>query len=150
MNWIKRIFGFGHVIVAALVAVQFLGGEIRADDAVARDWETLNYFMAVAVIAALIFSYLRARSADKSDLQEWLASSAMLIASAVLFLMFFEQWFAWTVFKDADDELGEFRSLVWIAVDVMFPIVNMIVGIYLLRSVGFRPLLRSVRWPGDR
>ena len=139
MDWIRRVFGYVHVIVAALVAVQFLGGEIRADDVVARDWETLNYFMAVGAIAALIFSYLRARDADKLDLQEWIASSAMLIASSVLFLMYFEQWFAWEVFKDADDELGEFRSIIWIAVDVMFPIVNIIVGSYLLRSVGFKP-----------
>ena len=139
MDWIRRVFGYVHVIVAVLVAVQFLGGEIRADDVVARDWETLNYFMAVGAIAALIFSYLRARDADKLDLQEWIASSAMLIASSVLFLMYFEQWFAWEVFKDADDELGEFRSIIWIAVDVMFPIVNIIVGSYLLRSVGFRP-----------
>ena len=139
MDWIRRVFGYVHVIVAVLVAVQFLGGEIRADDVVARDWETLNYFMAVGAIAALIFSYLRARDADKLDLQEWIASSAMLIASSVLFLMYFEQWFASEVFKDADDELGEFRSIIWIAVDVMFPIVNIIVGSYLLRSVGFRP-----------
>ena len=139
MDWIRRVFGYVHVILAVLVAVQFLGGEIRADDVVARDWETLNYFMAVGAIAALIFSYLRARDADKSDLQEWIASSAMLIASSVLFLMYFEQWFAWEVFKDADDELGEFRSIIWIAVDVMFPIVSIIVGSYLLRSVGFRP-----------
>ena len=139
MDWIRRVFGYVHVIVAALVAVQFLGGEIRADDVVARDWETLNYFMAVGAIAALIFSYLRARDADKLDLQEWIASSAMLIASSVLFLMYFEQWFASEVFKDADDELGEFRSIIWIVVDVMFPIVNIIVGSYLLRSVGFRP-----------
>ena len=139
MDWIRRVFGYVHVIVAVLVAVQFLGGEIRADDVVARDWETLNYFMAVGAIAALIFSYLRARDADKLDLQEWIASSAMLIASSVLFLMYFEQWFAWEVFKDADDELGEFRSIIWIAVDVMFPIVNIIVGSYLLRSVGFKP-----------
>ena len=139
MDWIRRVFGYVHVILAVLVAVQFLGGEIRADDVVARDWETLNYFMAAGAIAALIFSYLRARDADKSDLQEWIASSAMLIASSVLFLMYFEQWFAWEVFKDADDELGEFRSIIWIAVDVMFPIVSIIVGSYLLRSVGFRP-----------
>ena len=139
MDWIRRVFGYVHVIVAALVAVQFLGGEIRADDVVARDWETLNYFMAVGAIAALIFSYLRARDADKLDLQEWIASSAMLIASSVLFLMYFEQWFASEVFKDADDELGEFRSIIWIAVDVMFPVVNIIVGSYLLRSVGFKP-----------
>ena len=140
MDWIRRVFGYVHVIVAALVAVQFLGGEIRADDVVARDWETLNYFMAVGAIAALIFSYLRARDADKLDLQEWIASSAMLIASSVLFLMYLlSSGSRRRCSKDADDELGEFRSIIWIAVDVMFPIVNIIVGSYLLRSVGFKP-----------
>ncbi len=139
MDWIKRVFGYVHLILGLVVAAQFVLNEVYSDDAAGDVWETLNYFMAVGAIAALIFSYLRARDADKSDLQEWIASSAMLIASSVLFLMYFEQWFAWEVFKDADDELGEFRSIIWIAVDVMFPIVNIIVGSYLLRSVGFKP-----------
>ena len=138
MVWTKRIFGYGHIIVASLVGVQFLASEIRADDAVARDWEVLNIFMAVAAVAAVVFSYLRSRDAGGSDLKEWIASSVMLIASAALFLMYIEQWFAWTVFKDADDELGDFRSTVWIAIDVMFPIVNIIVGSYLLRKVGWK------------
>ena len=139
MDWIKRVFGYVHLILGLVVAAQFVLNEVYSDDAAGDVWETLNYFMAVGAIAALIFSYLRARDADKSDLQEWIASSAMLIASSVLFLMYFEQWFASEVFKDADDELGEFRSIIWIAVDVMFPIVNIIVGSYLLRSVGFKP-----------
>ena len=139
MDWIKRVFGYVHLILGLVVAAQFVLNEVYSDDAAGDVWETLNYFMAVGAVAALIFSYLRARSTDKSDLREWIASSAMLIASSGLFLMYFEQWFAWEVFKDADDELGEFRSIIWIAVDVMFPIVNIIVGSYLLRSVGFKP-----------
>ena len=139
MDWIKRVFGYVHLILGLVVAAQFVLNEVYSDDAAGDVWETLNYFMAVGAIAALIFSYLRARDADKLDLQEWIASSAMLIASSVLFLMYFEQWFASEVFKDADDELGEFRSIIWIAVDVMFPVVNIIVGSYLLRSVGFKP-----------
>ena len=139
MDWIKRVFGYVHLILGLVVAAQFVLNEVYSDDAAGDVWETLNYFMAVGAVAALIFSYLRARMTDKSDLREWIASSAMLIASSVLFLMYFEQWFAWEVFKDADDELGEFRSIIWIAVDVMFPIVNIIVGSYLLRSVGFKP-----------
>ena len=136
---IKRVFGYAHIILGLLVALQFLGSEIYRDDVVASNWEILNYLMAVGAVAALVFSYLRSREADRSDLAEWIGANAMLIASAALFLLYFEQWFAWEIFRDADDEPGGYRSLIWIAVDVMFPIVNMIVGSYLLRSVGFRP-----------
>ena len=134
MATIKRLFGYVHVVLGLAVAVQFLASEIYDDDAVGQVWDVLNYLMAIGVVAALVFSYLRSREADKSDMSEWVASSAMLIASAALFLLFIEQWFAWTVFKDADDELGDYRSMVWTMIDVMFPIVNIIVGSYLLRS----------------
>ena len=136
MDLIKRVFGYIHIILGLAVAVQFLASEIYDGDAVGQVWDILNYFMAIGVIAALVSSYLRSREADRSDMSEWIASSVMLIASAALFLLYFEQWFAWTVFKDAGDELGDSRSLVWIMIDVMFPIVNIIVGSYLLRSVG--------------
>ena len=136
MDLVKRAFGYIHIVLGLAVAVQFLASEIYDDDAVGQVWEILNYFMAIGVIAALVFSYLRSREANRSDMSEWIASSVMLIASAALFLLYFEQWFAWTVFKDAGDELGESRSMVWIMIDVMFPIVNIIVGSYLLRSDG--------------
>ena len=134
MATIKRLFGYVHIVLGLAVAVQFLASEIYDDDAVVQVWDILNYLMAIGVVAALVFSYLRSREADRSDMSEWVASSAMLIASAALFLLFIEQWFAWTVFKDPGDELGESRSMVWIMIDVMFPIVNIIVGSYLLRS----------------
>ncbi len=136
MITIKRLFGYIHIVLGSLVAVQFLASEIYADDAVGSVWGVLNYLMAVGVIAALVFSYLRSREADRSDLAEWIGATTMLIAAAALFLLYFEQWFAWTVFKDADDELGDHRSIVWIIIDVGFPIVNWIVGSYLLRSSG--------------
>ena len=136
MDLIKRAFGYIHIILGLAVAVQFLASEIYDDDAVIQVWDVLNYLMAIGVVAALVFSYLRSREADRSDMSEWIASSVMLVASAALFLLFIEQWFAWTVFKDAGDELGESRSMVWIMIDVMFPIVNIIVGSYLLRSAG--------------
>ena len=136
MDLIKRVFGYVHIVLGLVVAVQFLASDVYAGDAVRQVWDILNYFMAIGVIAALVFSYLRTRGADRSDMSEWIASSVMLIASAALFLLYFEQWFAWTVFKDAGDKLGEARLMVWIMIDVMFPIVNIIVGSYLLRSVG--------------
>ena len=136
MILIKRVFGYIHIILALAVAVQFLASEIYDDDAVGQVWDILNYFMVVGVVAALVFSYLRSREADRSDISEWIGSSVMLIASAALFLLVIEQWFAWTVFKEADDELGDYRSMVWIVIDVAFPIVNWIVGTHLLRSSG--------------
>lgn len=133
MDAIKKLFGYIHIILGAAVAVQFLLSEVFPDDFVGDVWTILNYLMAVGVVAALFFSYLRARDANGSDLKEWIASSAMLIASAALFLMYIEQWFAWELFKDEGDG-GDFRLMVWILVDVSFPIVNIIVGRYLLRT----------------
>ena len=66
MDWIKRVFGYVHLILGLVVAAQFVLNEVYSDDAAGDVWETLNYFMAVGAIAALIFSYLRARDADKS------------------------------------------------------------------------------------
>ena len=136
MAMIKMVFGYVHIVLGLAVALQFLASDMYSGDASGDVWDILNYFMAVGAVAALVFSYLRVRDADNSDVKEWVASSAMLIASAALFLMFFEQWFAWTVFTDADAEPwnDDFRSMVWIIVDVSFPIVNIIVGRYLLRS----------------
>ena len=134
MDVIKRVFGYIHVILGVTVAAQFLTSEIYDDNVGNQIWDILNYLMAIGVIAALLFSYLRSRDADKSNMPEWIASSVMLIASAALFLLFIEQWFASTVFYDEGDGLGESRSVVWIMVDVMFPIVNITVGSYLLRK----------------
>ncbi len=136
MAMIKQLFGYIHIVLGSLVALQFLASEIYSDDAVGSVWEVLNYLMAIGVVAALVFSYLRSQQADRSDLAEWIGSTAMLIAAAALFLLYFEQWFAWAVFKDADDTLGDHRSMVWIIIDVAFPIVNLIVGTHLLRTSG--------------
>ena len=135
MDVINRLFGYVHYILGLVIAAHFLAPAVYDDD-VAQLWEVFDYVMAIGVISALVFSYLRARNADRSDLQEWIASILMLIASAGLFLLFFEQWFATEIFKDEGDELGDFRSLIWIVVDIMFVIVNIIVGSYLLRIVG--------------
>ena len=99
MDLVRRAFGYIHIILGLTVAVQFLASEIYDGDAVGQVWDVLNYFMAIGAIAALVFSYLRVRDADGSDIKEWVASSAMLIASAALFLLYFEQWFAWTVIQ---------------------------------------------------
>ena len=134
MDAIKKLFGYIHIVLGIAVGAQFLASEIYSDDAVGDVWAILNYAMAIGVIAALVFSYLRARDADRSDLQEWIASSVMLFASAALFLFYFEQWFAWEIFADEGDTIRDFRFLIWATVDVAFVIINITVGRYLLRE----------------
>ncbi len=146
METIKRIFGYVHIILglavaAQFVAVQFVGGNVLVAlgepiwdrEVVNEIWPYLNYLMAVGAIGALVFSWLRVRDADGSDLKEWIASSTMLIASAGLFLLFFEQWFAWSIFEVEGERSRDFRSTIWVTVDVIFPVINVIVGTYLLR-----------------
>ena len=136
MDVIRRIFGYVHIVLGVAIALQFLASEMYDDELVIEVWDVLDFFMAIGVIAALVFSYLRSRAADSSDLREWVASTAMFISAGVLFLLFFEQWFAWEIFRDTDDEPGDFRGLLWVTIDVLFVVVNIVVGGYLLRSNG--------------
>lgn len=136
MDAIRRIFGYVHIVLGVAIALQFLASEMYDDDLVIEVWDVLDYFMAIGAIGALVFSYLRSRSVESSDVREWVASTSMLIAAGALFLLFFEQWFAWEIFRDADDEPGDFRGLLWVMIDVLFVVVNIVVGRYLLRSAG--------------
>ena len=133
MGTTKLIFGWSHVVLAVAVGLQFVASAIYDDDAVSDVWVVLNWLMAIGVISALVFSYLQWRSALKSDQLELISANVMMIASVVLFLTYFEQWFNWTVFKDASDEAASFRLLLWVLIDVLFVVVNGAVGIRLLR-----------------
>ncbi len=127
MDAIKMLFGWIHLILALLVAVQFLAApiyETNADDI----WEILYWLMAIGVIAAVVFSFVRAREGDESDAKSANRAMALSIAVALLFL---ENWFSATLFGSAS---GSARDLLGILIPVLFVVVNRNVGLWLLRS----------------
>ena len=131
MRVTKTIFGYVHFGLALVVSIQFLVSPMYGGELNGTIWDIVSIAMAVGVASSLVFAIIRVREpgggADGS-------SKAMLIASIVLFLLFFRLFFSSQVF-DSDERLPfEFRLMMWYGIDVLFVIVNLYVGRYLLRS----------------
>ena len=130
MKAIKTIFGYVHIALAFVVAVQFLASPMYGGDLNGTVWDVVSFLMAIGAVAALVFAIMRMREVDNSS--HW-GSTVMFIASLTLFLLFFRLWFASYVFESAENPSLEFRRLMWYGIDVLFVVVNLFVGRYLLR-----------------
>ena len=131
MTAIKTIFGYVHCGLAAAVAIQFLVSPMYGGDLNGRVWDAVSILMAIGSVAALVFAVLRMR--EVGDVSDW-GSTLMLIASLTLFLLFFRLWFAAYVFESAETPALEFSRLMWYGIEVLFVLVNLFVGRYLLRT----------------
>ena len=131
MDSIRKIFGYIHIALALLVAFQFLVSPMYGGDVNGTIWDMVSILMAVGCIPALIFAVIRVRETE--DRSDW-GAKAMLIATLVLFLLFFRLFFSSQVFDSAEKPPYEFRLLMWYGIDVLFVVVNLFVGRYLLRS----------------
>lgn len=128
---VKRAFGYIHVALALVVAIQFVASPLYGGDLNGTVWDAVSNLMAVGAVAALAFSILRFRESDD------VGAKAMLIASLVLFLLFVRLWFSSQIFESDEKPPYEFRLLMWYGIDVLFVVVNLFVGRYLLRGVQF-------------
>ena len=117
--------------MAVIVALQFLASPMYGGDLNGMIWDLVSIMMVVGVVAALAFAVLRIR--EDVGVNEW-GSRVMLIASLVLFLLFFRLFFSSQVFDSDEKPPFEFRLLMWYGIDVLFVIVNLFVGRYLLRG----------------
>ena len=128
---LKRLFGYAHILLGLAVAGQFVASPTYDVETSSDVWDVMSFAMAVGAAAALVFSLMRVREAGK--LPDWRATT-MLIAAASLFLLFFRLWLSWEVYDSAETPPWEIRLLLWYVIDVMFVIVSITVGRYLLRS----------------
>ena len=128
---LKRLFGFAHILLGLAVAGQFVASPTY-DVATSTDvWDAMSFAMAVGAASALLASLMRILEAGK--LPDWRATT-MLIAAGSLFLLFYRLWLSWEVFESAETPPWEIRLLLWYFIDVLFVIVSMTVGRYLLRT----------------
>ena len=84
--------------------------------------------MAVGALAALIFSIVRIRESPDAG------AKVMFIASLTLFLLFMRLWLSAYVFESDETPQGDIVQLMWYGIDVLFVLVNIFVGHYLLRA----------------
>ncbi len=128
---LKRLFGYAHVLLGLAVAGQFVASPTY-DVATSTDvWDAMSFAMAVGAATALLASLMRILEAGK--LPDWRATT-MLISAAGLFLLFYRLWLSWEVFESAETPPWEIRLLMWYFIDVLFVIVSITVGRYLLRT----------------
>ena len=131
MTAIKTIFGYVHCGMALIVAIQFLVSPMYGGDLNGTVWDAVSILMAIGAVAALAFAVMRMR--EVGDSSDW-GSTLMLIASLTLFLLFFRLWIASYVFGSAETPALEFSRLMWYGIEVLFVLVNLFVGRYLLRG----------------
>ena len=131
MTAIKTIFGYVHCGMALIVAIQFLVSPMYGGDLNGTVWDAVSILMAIGAVAALVFAVMRMW--EVGDSSDW-GSTLMLIASLTLFLLFFRLWFAAYVFESAETPALEFSRLMWYGIEVLFVLVNLFVGRYLLRT----------------
>ena len=132
MGSLRRSFGLFHVAMAAAVAVQALASESYDSELSGTIWLVLNWLMAVAVITAVVFSYMRWRAADATSAATWVSPRVFLIASIVLLALYFEQWSS--EFGIDTEGLSSFRRSMWLFIDTLFVLVNATVGMRVLRG----------------
>ncbi len=128
---LKRLFGYAHILLGLAVVGQFVASPTYDVAASTDVWDAMSFAMAVGAATALMVSLIRIREAGK--LPDWRATT-MLIAAAGLFLLFYRLWLSWEVYESVETPPWEIRLLLWYFIDVLFVIVSITVGRYLLRT----------------
>ena len=141
MNQVRRVVAAALVVLAVAVGLNLMLTPVYHDGADTYPvWQVLNWFMAVAVVIALLVSYHRRQSLNGGPndtvTREYLAASAMLYGSIALIILFYWNWL-WTLFPENEVGLAaqsHINHFPWM--DVLFSCVVGSAGFYLWRVVG--------------
>jgi cation transport ATPase len=128
---LRQLFGYAHILLGLAVAGQFVASPTYDVTTSSDVWDVMSVAMAVGAATALVVSLLRIREVGK--LPDWRAT-VMLIAAACLFLLFYRLWLAWEVYDSSETPPWEIRLLLWYFIDVLFVLVSITVGRYLVRT----------------
>ncbi len=127
MLLLGRVTSVYLIVLAVVVAVNFIITPLYhpGGDEPYTVWETLNWFMAVGMVATVIASYIQKRRVDadgSSDVKRYLEANAVFYLAVVVFLIFFWNWFSNLSANNEAD--GQF----WVVVDTLMPIVMGLTG----------------------
>lgn len=137
MDSIRKPLGYLLCLLGGIVLVQFVAYPIYWDtfDSIAWDiWGYINLGTATGSVIALVVSFVRWRDYDRSSLRDAIATGGMFMLAGAFALLYFEQWPAGRLLVEPGESVPEFRGFVWVAVDVLFPVLMAWVGSWLLRS----------------
>ena len=129
----KKLLGAYLMGTAVVVAVWFVVNPFFDVHGV---WDVANYLMAVALVAALVLNARRgvedgARARVHCDgLRRWEVNLPLYLTAGVA-LLFFRNWFLEMAGADGDNST---TGLVWVVVNVLFPLTASSTGLALWRE----------------
>lgn len=134
MGIIKGALAVYMMDVAAFVAVWFIIASFFEADGV---WDVANFLIAAGLVVAMIFNLVRNSGESGHRGWRWRLSpvtgdSAGLYLIAVVTILFLRNWFVETA--NAGDENSVTTGMVWIVVNVLFPLIAAATGCALWRE----------------
>ena len=133
MAALKKLLGGYLIVVAVFVASWFV---VNPFFAVPGVWDVANYLMAAALVAALAFNAHRRHSEERElgpDVcRRYLRVDVGLYLTAGLTLLFFRNWFL--EISGRGEESSVATGMVWIVVNVLFPLVAGTAGLSMWRD----------------
>ncbi|MCG9131135.1 hypothetical protein J5I95_05560 [Candidatus Poribacteria bacterium] len=140
MESLKRFIGVVLIVIAAIVAIQTIIEPLyhtsTPDSPHSSVWDYINPLSALSIILGLIFGYIRmSRVGSDSSVQEFIAANTLFYGFIFTAIIFFWNWFGiMEVASDFTPVGMDTRSLVWILFDAILPLLNIAMGIHLLRA----------------
>lgn len=141
MDGIKKIIGVVLIIIAAIVAIHTVIEPLyhtsTEENPYSPAWDYINYLSVIAIILGVIFSYIRlSKVGDNSSVQEFIAANTLFYGFMFAAILFFYNWFGKYNIETFTAIGAETRSIVWIIIDALLPLLNGALGAHLLRSGG--------------
>ena len=135
MDTLKRPLAIVLAIIALAVAFHFIFSSFYTDSVNPNQvWEILDWFMAFAVVVALVVTYMQKRGIESgtTDTNRFISVNAAFYAAAWLAIWFFWNWF--DNLSLGEEPQGELRLTFWGFIDPLFIIVVGSVSARLWRS----------------
>ncbi len=139
MDVLKRILAVFLVLTAVAVALNLILTPVYHDGSPEYPvWRILNWFMAAAVLVALVVSYLRRRTLGNGEAStlQYVRASMVYYGAIVLTMLFFWGWF-WTLNPDSETGDAITSHIVYFPiVDALFVVVALATGRHLWKDGG--------------
>ena len=134
MSALKSLAAVYVLLVAVAVAVHFLGTQFYAPTpggTAVTVWRVLDPLMVLGVVIVLVYAFDRKRRLAPGQPvdREYLEANFTFYFSAMLLLLLLWNWFGVEFVEPSNAE-----GLVWILIDVTFPLLMASTGIRLLRE----------------
>ena len=125
MDALRKPLAVILALIAAVVLFHFVFSAFYPDSVDAQDiWLVLDWFMAFAVIVALITTYIAKRNVDAGgcDTNTHICVNVAFYVTAAVAILFFWNWF--DDMTAGEDGQGQTHRFFWVVINVLFVIIT--------------------------